>query len=90
MSISFVIAARSTDLFPGLRLIDDIHPYYNESMEIIEDVISKLPIVRSSHAMLTLHGAAELAPVGPCINGAGQDKRVALTLQRASARPCRC
>ena len=64
---------RSTDLFPGLRLIDDIHPYYNESMEIIEDVLSKLPIVRSSHAMLTLHGAAELAPVGPCINGAGQE-----------------
>ena len=57
---------RSTNLFPGLRLVDDMHLYFNRSMEIIADVLQKLPSVRSQHAMLTLHGASELAPVGPC------------------------
>ena len=64
---------RSTNLFPGLRLIDDIPAYYNESMRVIDDVLQKLPLIRSQHAMLTLHGSAELGPAVPCANAAGQE-----------------
>ena len=84
---------RSTDLFPGLRLIDDISAYFNESMEIIEDVLDKLPLLRSQHAMLTLHGGAELPPaVGPCSGASGREQGTNWTacfrhtLQRLTAR----
>ena len=64
---------RSTNLFPGLRLIDDMHLYFNKSMEVISDVLRKLPALRSQHAMLTLHGPSELAPLGPCANSAASE-----------------
>ena len=64
---------RLTNLFPGLRLIDDISAYYNESMAVMEDVLDKLPLLRTQHALLTLHGSAELPPVGPCTGASGQE-----------------
>eukprot|EP01043_Picozoa_sp_COSAG02_P055276 COSAG02_NODE_6388_length_3604_cov_2.095292_4_plen_490_part_01 len=82
---------RSTNLFPGLRLVDDMHLYFNKSMEVINDVLRKLPAVRSQHAMLTLHGPSELAPLGTCANGAASEggsnftKCFRQTLQRLTA-----
>lgn len=83
---------RSTNLFPGLRLVNDISAYFNESMVIIEDVLDKLPLLQSQHAILTLHGSAELAPVGACSTASGQEHGAnwtacfRLTLQRLTAR----
>jgi hypothetical protein len=54
--------SRSTNLFPGLRLSDDLGGAYNESMAAFADVISKMPALGAADALVTLHGGAELAP----------------------------
>ena len=58
---------RSTNLFPGLRLCDDIHGYYQDSMARIHDVLfNKLVLFNASnpelHAIFTLHATSEIPP----------------------------
>ncbi len=58
---------RSTNLFPGLRLCDDMHVYYQESMTRIQDVLfNKLALFNASnpslHAIFTLHDTSEIPP----------------------------
>jgi len=54
--------SRSTTLFPGLRLSDDLDGSYRESMAVFTDVLSKMVLVGAKDAFLTLHNGAELAP----------------------------
>ena len=61
--------SRSTNLFPGLRLSDDLGGAYAESMAAIADVVAKMPLLGAADALLTLHGGAELAPAN--FSGAG-------------------
>ena len=49
-------------LFPGMRLCNDIDMYYEESMAQIRDVLSKLPLLSCTNAIITLHGISELPP----------------------------
>ena len=51
-----------TTLFPGLRLIDDMHMYWLDSMSRIEAVFAKMAIIGSANAVFTLHGTSELPP----------------------------
>lgn len=43
------------DLFPRLRLIDNLHAAYVTSLEVIEDVIAKMPILKTHDLLLSLH-----------------------------------
>ena len=51
-----------TTLFPGLRLIDDMHLYWLDSMARIEAVFAKMAIIGAANAVFTLHGTSELPP----------------------------
>ena len=53
----------ATTGFPGpLRLLDDMHLYWLDSVSRIEGVLSKMPIVNAHNAILTLHSTSELPP----------------------------
>lgn len=54
--------SRSTTLFPGLRLSDDLDGSYRESMDVFTDVLSKMALLGATDAFLTIHNGAELAP----------------------------
>ena len=53
----------ATTGFPGpLRLLDDMHLYWLDSVSRIEAVLNKMPIVHAHNAILTLHSTSELPP----------------------------
>ena len=54
--------SRSTNLYPGLRLSNDLAGAFSESMAAITDVVGKMPLLGASDALVILHGGAELAP----------------------------
>lgn len=54
--------SRATNLFPGLRLSDDLSGAYSESMAVFLNVISKMPFLFATDALVTLHNSAEIAP----------------------------
>lgn len=62
--------SRSTTLFPGLRLSDDLSGAFAESMAVFNDVLAKMPSLGAGDALLTLHGRAELAPTNFSAPGA--------------------
>jgi len=51
-----------TTLFPGIRLIDDMHLYWLDSMARITDVLNKMSLLGATDAMFTLHTKSELPP----------------------------
>ena len=53
----------ATTGFPGpLRLLDDMHLYWLDSVARIVAVLEKMPVVHARHAVLTLHDTSELPP----------------------------
>ena len=55
--------SRATNLFPGLRLSDDLHGAFEESFAVLTDVLLvKMPAARATNALLTLHDTAEIPP----------------------------
>jgi hypothetical protein len=55
--------SRATNLFPGLRLSDDLHGAFEESLAVLTDVLLvKMPAARAADALLTLHNPAEIPP----------------------------
>lgn len=51
-----------TTLFPGIRLCNDMGGYYQDSLAVIRDVLSKMPVLGSADAIFALHGVSELPP----------------------------
>lgn len=49
-------------MFPGLRLMDDLPRYYDDSMATITAVLQKMPLVGAMDAMFALHPTSELPP----------------------------
>jgi hypothetical protein len=54
--------SRSTTLFPGLRLSDDMDGSYQESLSVFLDVLSKMSLIGATDAFVTIHNGAEIAP----------------------------
>ena len=52
----------STTLFPGLRLVDDMGLYYEESVAALAATLRKLPALGARHALIALHGVSEAPP----------------------------
>ena len=77
--------SRSTNLFPGLRLADDLGGAYAESLAAISGALDKLPLLGARDALFTLHGAAEIAPAN-CSTPAEVSAAIAATLRALAAR----
>ncbi len=52
----------STNLFPGLRLVNDRGDLYAESMQAVSEALGKMSILGCRDAIFTLHGVSELPP----------------------------
>ena len=55
----FVDLSSGVNLFPNLRLLDNLHQAYKESMRTIQDIVAKMPLVGSHRLILTLHELPE-------------------------------
>lgn len=60
----FVDLSSGVNLFPDLRLLDNLHRAYKASMKTIQDIIAKMPLVGSRRLLLTLHELPENNYVG--------------------------
>jgi hypothetical protein len=47
------------NLFPDLRLLDNVHDEYETSMAAIDDVLKKMQVLGARHLLLTLHRLPE-------------------------------
>jgi hypothetical protein len=47
------------NLFPDLRLVDNVHEDYQASMSAIDDVLAKMPLVGADDLILSLHRTPE-------------------------------
>jgi len=56
----FVDLTSGINLFPDLRLVDNLEDEYRASLSAIEDVISKMKIVGAQDLILSLHGIPQL------------------------------
>lgn len=47
------------NLYPDLRLVDNVHEYYQASMSAIDDVLAKMPLLGAADLILSLHRTPE-------------------------------
>ena len=47
------------NLYPDLRLVDNVHEDYQASMGVIDDVLAKMPLLGAADLMLSLHRTPE-------------------------------
>ncbi len=74
-------------LFPGLRLVDDMGGYYEQSMAAVEQVLGKMPLLGARHALLALHSTSEIPPANFSSDPTTQTAAsVTATLQALAAR----
>jgi hypothetical protein len=93
-----VDASSGVNLFPTLRLIDNLEPDYKESMAAFQDVIDKMFILGSRNLVLSLHrfpennfsGEQTLKAFGETLRAlstAAADKGVTLHLRLTFGKP---